>query len=228
MSQLKICSLNVRGTREHKKCKAIFNFLKKKGFDVIMLQETHVNDGKEAKLWDTEWGSKTVHSFSTTSALGVCFLFNKKSNIEILDVLDNEDGRILTTRFKLDNKIYLCTNVYGPNSDNQKFFLHMIMQHEQLHKYDCEIIGGDFNLVLQPEIDRHNSMFNHTKSLTIINEFIEKKGLCDAWRVLHPQTRRYSWHRPAKTSTSRIDFLLIPNFYLDVIRESDIIPASFN
>ena len=55
---------------------------------------------------------------------------------------------------------FLLCNVYVPNKDDPEFVMNLI---EQLEGMDVpeKIIGGDFNLVYDPEIDRYGSTANH-------------------------------------------------------------------
>ena len=43
-------------------------------------------------------------------------------------------------------------------------------------------------------MDRTNSTCNHVHATNVLTEFMEKDNLCDIWRVLHPNDRRYTWH----------------------------------
>ena len=44
-------------------------------------------------------------------------------------------------------------NIYAPNSDNPTFFENVFEQVDSFDNKDYYIICGDFNLVLDPEID---------------------------------------------------------------------------
>ena len=62
MSNLKCYSLNVRGLREHKKPKSIFNHFKRLKCDILLLQETHIDSNELAARCDLEWGNKGIFS----------------------------------------------------------------------------------------------------------------------------------------------------------------------
>ena len=53
--ELRIASLNVRGLRDNTKRREVFNWLRKKNFQIYMLQETHCTENTN-DLWRTEWG----------------------------------------------------------------------------------------------------------------------------------------------------------------------------
>ena len=76
-----LLSLNVRGLRDCKKRREIFNWLKthhqgKRSF--VLLQETHSSDS-DNETWETEWGSKILYSHGTNNSRGVALLFPHKS-----------------------------------------------------------------------------------------------------------------------------------------------------
>ena len=225
MDKVKFCSLSVRGLGDFKKRKSIFNFLHVAKADIILLQETHVSDKKTIKVWNQEWGSETYHSTGSASSGGVAILFNKRIPHKVDKCISDDSGRLLSIKIKLFDNVFTITNVYAPNMDDPEFFIYMINQHESLMENDIDIIGGNFNMVFKPEMDRHQSMVNHNKSITVLEEFMERKDQCDTWRVFHPASKRYTWHRPANKSASRIDFFLTPQSILDLTTDCNIVPA---
>ena len=71
-------------------------------------------------------------------------------------------------------KFALC-NIYAPNEDKPEIFVDIFKNSVAFSAN--RIIIGDFNLVLNPTMDRHNSQMNHTQSLNILNSFMEDFGL---------------------------------------------------
>ena len=223
--EINIGDLNVRGLGDYHKRKAIFNFLKKNKLDIVFLQETHVNSIDTAKLWDSEWGTKTYHSYGTTKSAGVAILINKTLKCEISNVSGDTEGRIISLCVNLDGRKIALTNIYAPNTDEVEFFEKVINYNEKLADCDGCVMGGDFNLVLDPSIDRYNSLMNHDRSATCLKEYIEQADLCDIWRIRNPTNKRFTWHRPTSGSASRIDMLLISSLFNDVTSSCDIVPA---
>lgn len=84
------------------------------------------------------------------------------------------------------------------------------------------IIGGDFNLVLDPKIDRSSQKpCNTSKSAKAIHRFMNTYKLFDPSRSLSPNTKKYSYFSPVHHSFSRIDFFLIDYAYLTNIKHCD-------
>ena len=63
----------------------------------------------------------------------------------------------------------------------------------------------------------------YNKSSKEILEFIHKKGLLDIWRIKHPNTEKYTWHRPNPQKFGRLDFFLISDTLLPLYADSKIL-----
>ena len=136
-------------------------------------------------------------------------MFHPKLKVEIISQHSDVEGRLLICNVKIDETVLTICNLYAPNHDNPKFFKDVMCKIEQMSTENI-IIGGDFNLVMNPEIDRYNSLTNHNKSLEVINAGIQHLNLTDVWQDHYPEGRRYSWFRKKpEISASRIDFFLV-------------------
>ena len=114
------------------------------------------------------------------------------------------------------------TTLYGSNTDNPEFFNHIqnFMQNEQA---DYNIICGDFNLVLNPDLDSFN--YKHTNNPKVrqtVLKMINDYDLCDVYRTLHPSTKRYTWRRKNSVKQARLDFFLASSNILDIVNKSEI------
>ena len=221
--KIKICSLNVRGMGDYKKRKSIFNFLKAQNADVYFLQETHVSCEETAQLWRHEWNTPMFHSWGTTQSAGVSII--SKNQVSIIDEIKDNEGRLLILNCEIKGTRFLLINLYGYNRDNPEFFLSVIEKLELIKDLGFMVMGGDYNLVLEPKLDRHKSLVNYDKSVTVLKEYTERAQLMDIWRQRNPSTRRYTWHRNKRLSASRIDMFLITQNVVDYVESCDIIPA---
>ena len=71
-------------------------------------------------------------------------------------------------------------------------------------------MGGDFNLVLDVNKDKKGGLArSHKKSLEVINDFSENLDLIDAWRVLNPESSRFTWRQKKPEVHCRLDFFLV-------------------
>ncbi len=55
MAKYKILTFNCNGIRDESKRRQVFNYLRTKGADIILLQEVHSTENIE-KIWQNEWG----------------------------------------------------------------------------------------------------------------------------------------------------------------------------
>ena len=184
----------------------------------------HLHDKSELKTWEKEWKGKISVSFGNTNSRGVAILLNPKKSIEIINNVHDSEGRIICSTLKIDNKVYVICNIYAPNHDDAAFFEDVIKTIENTKRYDAIILGGDFNLVMNPKIDRNESDSNHCKAHDVLSEYIDRIQICHAWRIQHPEERKYTWHRWSahKPSCSRIDMLLIPLGLMDSVTKCNI------
>ena len=59
---------------------------------------------------------------------------------------------------------------------------------------DYYIVGGDFNLALDPT-DRKGSTVNNDCSASWLRHFLSENSFIDAWRYFHPELQEFTWRR---------------------------------
>ena len=216
----KIGSLNVRGLGNKIKRKAIFQYLRDKQLDIVFIQESHITNST-VEDWQNEWGCKWQCAMGNSWSGGTCILTNNKWTSAISQVQTDPNGRYVMCTLQMEEtKLTLC-NLYAPNVDDPRFFVNLL---EKVNEYENEhvIIGGDFNLVMEPEMDRLNSKFNHTKSQKIIETFIEDNYFSDIWRDRNPEENCYTWFGRHPVAASRIDMFLIDSGLANLVKETNI------
>lgn len=228
--KLNLVSLNVRGLGN--KCKRItlFNWLKRKYKDcIILLQETHSTQDIE-KQWQDEWGSHIEFSHFNKQSRGVAILFNKQANYEIVNTCNDNEGRFLLVELLIEDQPFSLCNIYAPTKDAQEeqaIFFKFILDTLFDHVGENLILGGDFNVCMYP-IDkqggRDEAISNSAKKIFEIQEML---SLVDAWRTLNENVKRFTWRGKTKRGlvASRIDFFLISKHLLPCVHEIDILPS---
>ena len=220
-----VCSLNVRGLGSKLKRDQVFHWLKEQNKSIYLLQETHLNVQDKSK-WENEWEYKSFFSGNKTNSEGVCILLNKLFACDITDYTDIIPGRLHAIGIKIDDKLLKIINIYGPNSDDISLF-------DKLHTYIAEnedsdfIIGGDFNTVLNTDIDKRNGLTGtHNKCRDAIKNIIDIHNIADIWRIQHPDAKKYTWHSSHKPPIfCRLDYFLISNNLINSIKNSTIKPG---
>ena len=122
----------------------------------------------------------------------------------------------------LSSIIINLITLYGPNKDSPGFF-HEIENMLQEENADYNIICGDFNLVLNPELDTNNyKLLNNPKARDTVLKILEDHDLCDIYRNLHPNTKRYTWRRKNPIKQARLDMFIASSTILDIINKCEI------
>ena len=116
-NHLSVATCNVRGLKNKKKRKALFQWFQEQSLDIIFLQETHCHLRKEEYKWGREWKGMTYWSRGTSRSRGVAVLFNKNVQYEVKRILIDPNGRYITFDLNVCGKIYRFINIYAPNSE---------------------------------------------------------------------------------------------------------------
>ena len=123
-------------------------------------------------------------------------------------------------------------NIYAPNiiSEQKKFWLELstVLNNFEGINDSVLVAGGDFNVTLNPELDRIGKDMNlqsfqgsRNELMSLLNQF----DLCDIWRFHISQTKQYTWRRRDLATQSRLDYWFIPFNLQDYISSVDIIPS---
>ena len=209
---LNLISLNVRGLRNPEKRRAIFHRYRS-SCKILCLQETH-SDSETEKIWKSEWGGQIYFSHGQTNARGVATLIHPEFHGKTSCLYSDRDGRSITIRVNINDVTLSITNIYAPNKDSPNYMETNIRRTFEVS--ENIVVIGDFNTVMDPQLDRKNSTeHNHPKSAAKIRELEEELHLHDPWRAQNSNQVRYSWYRNIKrgheiiTQASRIDFALV-------------------
>jgi exonuclease III len=226
-NSVKIISNNIRGLQNNLKRRKIFHhFNTLPQADIIMLQETH-STNKTENQWRSEWGAQAYFSHGTSEARGVGILIKNNVDFEVNEVKKDDQGRFLALQGSLNNKPIVLANIYGPNNDDINFFSTI---QERIEDVDTEfsIIGGDFNCILNNNLDKKGGSPSHAnrRNQGFLNTWIEECSLVDIWRQMHPTLRRYTFHKQRPSPVySRLDFFLISESLTGLIEATAIQPG---
>ena len=207
MQNLNIITCNVQGLGEVVKRRQFFQYFKQKEAHIVMIQETHAVR-KKHKIWKSEWGNEIIFSDGESNARGVAILFNVKGEYEIQNVMKDRHGRYMIVNIKLNGENYCFINVYAPNEDDVEFFTTLFQQISEIDS-DHLMMGGDFNKVLNLEVDKKGGKRTETKSSQVINAFLETEW-CYVWRATHSDQFQFTWRRKQPSIMSSHDYFLVP------------------
>lgn len=232
---MKLISWNVNGLRA---CagKGFGESFKALDADVVCLQETKMQAGQldlEFDGYESYWNYADKKGYSGTAIYTRIKPLSVSNDIGI-DEHDHE-GRVITMEF--DDFYLVC--VYVPNSQDELKRLTYRMKWEDdfrsyvsgLAEKKGVVICGDLNVahndidIKNPASNRHNAGFTDEERGKF-NALLDA-GFVDSWRMLNPDTVKYSWWSyrfKAREHNAgwRIDYFIVSESMKDRISGAEI------
>ena len=167
-------------------------------------------------------GGSIIFTHGCSNSRGVAILISNRFNGKILEINPAMDGRKLIIRVEIDSVVFAIMCLYAPNVDNPNFFVDAF---NEILKLECDqyVIGGDYNLVLNSELDSYNLKTNHVKSAQMIQDFMQNEGFCNVYRTLHNDDKRFTYFRKNPLVGARLDMFLIPIGLMDMVESVQIL-----
>ena len=231
--ELCILTLNVQGLRDKSKRTRLYEWIKNQKFGIAFVQETHFTI-ELCKLVENEISEFALgfHSVGTSNSGGVSILINKQLPINVAEHLLSNDGRSLFMNIEIDDSMFTLANIYAPNDTKHRntFFKKQIQLLREF-KTGTLIIGGDYN-ELMSICDRRSKNKNvqsiKSKCTFGLKQLIKNYKLKDIWRIKNGNKNLFTWRRKSVGNFSRIDYFLIEDDILDIVRNCDIRPAQIS
>jgi exonuclease III len=193
-----------------------------------LLQETH-SKLEDENVWKREWGGEIVFSHGSSSSRGTCIMFAPNMAFTIHDKYIDQEGRFVIINVTINDVTLTLVNIYGPNNDNDVFFMN-VFENIELMGNDNRIIGGDFNCILDNNMDKRGGRPTHAHKNTqqLLNTYMDETNLVDIWRKQHPTERQFTYHSTYRGQYlfSRIDFFLV-SFGLSSLVNKSVLSPSF-
>lgn len=232
---MKLISWNVNGLRA---CagKGFGESFKALDADVVCLQETKMQAGQldlEFDGYESYWNYADKKGYSGTAIYTRIKPLSVSNDIGI-DEHDHE-GRAITMEF--DDFYLVC--VYVPNSQDELKRLTYRMKWEDdfrsyvsgLAEKKGVVICGDLNVahneidIKNPASNRHNAGFTDEERGKF-NALLDA-GFVDSWRMLNPDTVKYSWwsyrfKARERNAGWRIDYFIVSESMKDRISGAEI------
>lgn len=166
-----------------------------------------------------------ICSHGTSNTRGVVILFRRNLAVTIERIYKDNDGRILIVECVFQGTKFVLTNIYAPNNDDPEFFITTAKRIEEFENTNI-IWGGDFNLVMNPAVDRMGSDYNHTRAFKVLETYLQEADMLDVWRVKNPDLKMFTWHRDkTMASASRIDMFLVSAGMINYVQHTQIVPG---
>ena len=221
-----IFSQNCQGLGNPQKRRALFRHVRAKKYNIVCLQDVHIQSQQESYV-KAEWGNDAYFSCFISSSRGVLILPNNNFEYKVEKINSDVNGKYIILDINIEGKKFTLINLYGSNDDKPKFYKELRQKYKSLNN-DNIIMCGDWNLVINPDLDTNNYL--HVNNLRARNEvldnIIEEDGFLDTYRIFHEEKREYTWSRrnPVRKQT-RLDFFLTSFECFLYVYATNIIPG---
>ena len=124
----------------------------------------------------SEWGFNIYLAGFQSNKRGVMILLNQNFEKEACHALKYPNGNYIILEIKIKDQTITLVNLYGPNVDRPMFYEDIIKQKIKEFDNDNVIIYGDFNLVMDPDLDTENyKHVNNPKSRIVVKYVLEEQ-----------------------------------------------------
>ena len=230
-NQINMISNNVNGIQSTKKRIKMIQYFKNKLLPqgILFLQETHSTESNEAS-WREEFNASLFFSHGSSNSCGVLIGFLGQSNVNILNQMCDNKGRILI----LNAKNFVLINLYNPNTENEQVevlsTLLTMMKAININENTNLLLAGDFNVffITNSECSGGNPSFKQ-KSFAKLIEIIETFNLCDIWRIRNPKTKRFTFRQQHCSGfiQTRLNYIFISNSLQESALNTEVLQAFF-
>ena len=223
--KIKLISLNCQGLGIQSKRREIMHNLRSKNFSIISLIDTHISKDQQRRF-TSEWGYRTVYSSFSSQKRGVAILFNNNFEFKLHSFFNDTNGNLLILDIEIEKHRITFVTLYGPNNDDPAFYEFVQRKILQIGNADI-IINGDWNLLLNPQIDGLNyKHINNPNARNKVLKMITELNLYDVWREENLEKRVYTWKKRIAKGVyqmGRLDFFLVSESLVHFVRDENIV-----
>ena len=110
-------------------------------------------------------------------------------------------------QLKINDQTFTVVNLHSPNKDDPDFYDRVMGELKNTRSQEL-ILTGDWNLVLNPELDSQNyKHINNPKCREKVIDMTNELSLVDIWRELNARCKRFTWrHSQPVLQQSHLDF----------------------
>lgn len=211
-----IVSINVKGLNSPQKRRLALNYFHKIKAHIVAVQETYFKCSAPPQFSDSSFPCCYTANGPAKKA-GVAILFAQQCQFSLKSQHADSEGRYLILVGKLEDVEVTIASYYAPNTGQLpccKKFCEVLSQHAKW----AILTLGDFNMVLDPSMDRTRlpatrttHAQDHSKQF---RQLLAEFGMYDAWRAKHPSVRDFTFYSNVHRSYSRIDLALVDRWTL--------------
>ena len=160
----------------------------------------------------------------------MAILFKDGFDVSVDSVKADTQGRFLAVKRKIYHEEYSIVNVYAPNNNtcacNFNVNLQQVLLEFGLSQEDSIIVGGDFNCLLNPLLDKKGGiLIPRIGVIQAIEGLQEQFCLQDIWRIKNSEVQSFTWSQKSPFLFCRLDYWLTSSHLSDYVNSVDIVSA---
>ena len=214
MSKLVLVTANLRALGISNKvcCQKKLQIVLKNLPDLVLLTEVCVTTSSWIEWWTINRFelAKYTGEFLENGRRGIIALIKKPLKLDERVAVNNN---ILKLSFTIDTKRLAIFATYAPSHGRNVQFFNELRQAQLKSEEEYQIIAGDLNTTLDPEMDKIGyTGDDHWRTRELINSWIEDEywGLIDAYRYCNPERKQYTWSKDRSYKVqARLDYFLL-------------------
>ena len=163
-------------------------------------------------IWKTQWKGKLHFLHGSNHSCGVIVLVRSDLDFNLISINSDDEGRSIVMEAEVQGSPFLFVNIYAPNKTQDQccFFDKLNKSIEDCVDKELKIIlGGDFNVTLDSDLDCSGGRPFTEDSVKNIQNLCFDFDLVDVWRIRNPERRRFVWRQKNPFIQRRLDYWLI-------------------
>ena len=132
----------------------------------------------------------------SSHSCGVLVLVRDSLESEMKSIITDDNGRYILLSAKVQGSDYILGNIYAPNKIKEQCIFFVELQ-QKLNDFitiqdQRIIIGRDFNLIMDQNLDCAGSSPKEKESVKFLNDICFNYDLIDIWRIRNPDSTLYT------------------------------------
>lgn len=235
-AQLRLVSWNVNGLRSVVR-KGFRDWLMRASPDIVCLQETKIDAASLAATFESIPGYRSIFNHAVRKGYGGTAVLTRIRPHAVEFGLGGADADLEGRTIAIDFGDFRLLNVYMPHGRRDQSMMPAklaafdnLIGYAQGHTDAPLIIAGDFNIassdldLARPNENRRNTMFTEQERQKLAE--LGASGYIDAFRVLHPDSRTYSWWPYAYEARERNIGWRIDRIFIEARLRPKVVDAS--
>ena len=221
-----IFSQNCQGLNNMQKRRDLFQYIRTRKYNIACLQDVHI-DRDMLSYVKSEWGYNLVLSAKegTIASRDTMIWINNNFPCDIGRTLLDSNGNFIIMELKMSDKTLTLSSIYGPNDDRPQFNKNLRKNISDFSN-DNVVICGDWNLVLDPDMDTKNYRhINNPNARQEVLKFIDEDQYIDIFRFINDD-KGFTWRRlnPEKKQ-ARLDYFLVSEENFQYCYDCKVLPG---